>query len=102
MQRNKYLLLIVIMLMPGFAASAQAAALFNLSGIEQSFEVVYYGGVSMPVTLPNGGVYRVPGDIKIRYLGNEVLVESGYEYAIWPGNELGPQYRRRDRGAGIF
>jgi hypothetical protein len=74
-------------------AMAQAAAIVNLTETPQEIVLIDRTPQEM-VTLAPGGKLDRPGALELRYKGRDVRIEDEYEYAIWPGDTLGPQRKR--------
>lgn len=74
------------------AIPVQAAAIRNLSGVQQTIEIATSDGYDARVIEP-GERFVITGDVRIRYHEKEWRIEFDKEYAIWPGDIMGPQKR---------
>ncbi len=78
------------------ANMVQAAAIANLTDMQQTVEIQTPDGYDARV-IESGRVFSMTGDVRVRYNRQNYRIESDMEYAIWPGNTMGPQ--RKLRGA---
>ena len=67
-----------------------AALIVNLSDKPVSFQVEVSGGFK-PLIIEGNETWRVPGKAKVRFKGREVLINDDEEYAVWSGDDFGPQ-----------
>ena len=75
-----------------FFTKAQAAVITNLAEHTEQFEVQTSKGFE-PVTIAAGETWRLPGIVRVRYRGREILINDVDEYALWGQDGLGPQRR---------
>ncbi len=71
---------------------AQAAAIANLTDVQQTVEIQTSDGYDARV-IESGRLFSMTGDVRVRYNGQDYRIESDMEYAIWQGNVMGPQKR---------
>jgi len=72
------------------AVPASASQVSNMTDRPQAI-VILNGNKPTMVEIPAWGRYSALGAIRMKYRQHELYVEENMEYAIWPGNVIGPQ-----------
>jgi hypothetical protein len=86
------IVIIELILLFAGANLAQAAAIANLTDLQQTVEIQTLDGYDAHVIEP-GRTFSITGDVRVRYNGQDYRIESMMEYAIWPKGVFGPQKR---------
>lgn len=72
------------------SAPAPAAQVSNMTDTPQAI-VILSGNEPTMVEIPAWGRYFALGALRMKYRQHELYVAENMEYAIWPGNVIGPQ-----------